>query len=164
MKLEIEMIPQTSFGCNLRERMTANQWNKIRNAIYERQDNKCAICGAIKGVDCKRLNAHELWEYDDKNHIQKLADIVALCDKCHNCIHIGRTEQVAKQLNDPSIMEDIINHYTKINNCSRTQFEKDKTLAYVDWLGRSTHEWKLDISHLKDMGFEEIFESIKKED
>ena len=163
MKLQIDLIPATSFGCNLRGMMKRSKWDIIRHAIYEKQNNCCAICGAVKGFDCERLNAHEVWEYNEDDEIQKLVDIIAVCDNCHNCIHYGRTEKIAFTEWKFWLIDETIKHYMKINNCSEEQFKKDYAKAWDTWLKRSSHNWTLDISHLKEMGFKEIYEIIKKE-
>ncbi len=151
MKLEIELIPQTAWGENLRSMFTASQWTKIRNAVYKKYNNKCTICGAEKGKDIKRLNAHEVWEFDDKTNKQILVNIIAVCDRCHGCIHYGRTQQTSKELNDPSILERINEHYMKINNCDEAKLTMDIFNAKLLWMQRSTKKWELDISKVFDI-------------
>ena len=160
MKLEIEMIPGTSFGNNLRKMMKKSQWDKIRKMVYEKCNNCCAICGAKKGVDCDILNAHEVWEFNDDTKTQKLANIIAVCNNCHNCIHYGRTTRVAIEEINFGLIIKTIKHYIKVNNCSLIHFLADKNYATHIWQKRSSHKWKLDISYLKDIGFEEVYNSI----
>lgn len=76
MKLTIELVPATSWGNNLRSRLPKKSWNAIRKRVYKEADFKCEICGGVgkrHPVEC-----HEVWEYDDVNHIQSLVGFVAL--------------------------------------------------------------------------------------
>ena len=84
MKLEIELVPETSWYNNLRKALPRSEWDKIRKEVYEKANNKCEIC-----QQDGRLNCHEKWSYDDEKNIQKLQGFQALCDKCHNIKHIG---------------------------------------------------------------------------
>jgi len=74
MKLEIELVPSTSWYSNLRKVLTIPEWTKLREEAYARSNYVCSICGN-KGV----LHAHEEWVYDDNQKIQTLDKIVALC-------------------------------------------------------------------------------------
>ena len=40
-----------------------------KNQDFEKEGRKCWICGA----ENTRLEVHEFWEYDNKNHIQKIS-------------------------------------------------------------------------------------------
>jgi len=40
--------------------------------------------------------------------------------------------------------EDLINHFCKVNNCSREDFEKHEEEAFRIWRERSKYEWKQD--------------------
>lgn len=45
LPLQIELVPKTAFGENLRKLLTQNEWDKIRKAVYQRANYKCEICG-----------------------------------------------------------------------------------------------------------------------
>lgn len=139
MKLGFELVPDSCWYSNLRSILSPAQWDVVRKEAYSRAGGKCMICGA----PCLRLEAHERWEYDDKNKIQKLADVVAICKSCHEVIHIGRTQLTGGE-------ERACAHFMKVNNCSYAEYRK--ALGEANTLHRErnkVNEWKLDISYLK---------------
>ncbi|MDE6586328.1 MAG: hypothetical protein K2K80_06595, partial [Clostridia bacterium] len=79
MKLEFEMVPDSCWYSNLRSILSKAQWDTVRQEARARAGGKCAICGA----QSKRLEAHEKWEYDEKNKIQRLKTVIAVCKSCH---------------------------------------------------------------------------------
>jgi len=147
-KLTIELVPSTVWFESIyqiyKRSHQENKWRKIKKEIFEKEGRKCWICGA----ENTRLEAHEFWEYDDKNHIQKLVAIHHLCSMCHKIKHIGfwcYTENGIRQLERAGLSrEDLINHFCRVNNCSRENFEKHERKAFKIWRERSKYEWKQD--------------------
>lgn len=134
LKLTIELVPATSWYDNLRKVLPKSEWDKIRKKIYANYDYRCAICGA-EG----RLNCHEVWEYDDKKHIQKLINFIALCEMCHLVKHIG----LAGILSSEGKLDynKIVKHFIKVNNCDEKTFVEHRKEAFDKWRERSQHEW-----------------------
>lgn len=96
------------------------------------------ICGATT----RRLEAHERWEYDEKNCVQKLADVVAVCHSCHEVIHIGRTQLLGGE-------ERACAHFMKVNGCTYAEYRK--SLGEANEAHRRHNkipEWKLDLGWL----------------
>ncbi len=97
------------------------------------------ICGKKTG----RLEAHERWEYDEENAVQKLADVVAVCRGCHEVIHIGRTQLMGRE-------REAEEHFMKVNGCSYAEYRKALGEANEAHRRRNrVAEWKLDLSYLK---------------
>lgn len=97
----------------------------------------------ICGKKTSRLEAHERWEYDEKNAVQRLADVVAVCRGCHEVIHIGRTQLMGKE-------RDAEEHFMKVNGCSYSEYRKALGEANEAHRRRNrVAEWKLDLSYLK---------------
>ena len=71
-RLNFQLVPDGCWYTNLRSALPKEVWDKLRRAAYARAGGRCMICGAGG-----RLEAHEVWSYDDEKHIQKLEDIVA---------------------------------------------------------------------------------------
>lgn len=141
-KLQIELIPKTSWYNNLRSNLKKSDWDKLRKEAYENCNHKCFICGS----EPKILDAHELWEFDDVNNIQKLVKIIALCKSCHGVIHFGHTQL-------RGYGNDAINHFMKVNECDFEDFEEHKDKAFEIWQKRSQVEWKVDMTLITDRGF-----------
>ncbi len=90
MKLTIELVPRTSFYVNIRSILSRREWELIRKDTLTKANNLCEICGGVSAT--RALDCHEVWEYDDLNHIQKLIKFIALCNRCHEVKHIGKAQ------------------------------------------------------------------------
>lgn len=95
------------------------------------------ICGA----PTSRLEAHEQWEYDDINCVQKLKNVVAVCRACHEVIHIGRTQLAGRE-------REACEHFMKVNGVSYAEYRKALGEANAKHRERSAKEWKIDVSEL----------------
>ncbi len=95
------------------------------------------------------MNCHEIWEYDDKRHIQKLAGFIALCNMCHHVKHIGLAGILASK--GKLDYERVIEHFIKVNDCDRSYFEKHREEAFVLWKKRSLSDWLVDLREYRDI-------------
>lgn len=145
LKLTIELIPESAWGENLRKYLPKEIWEKIRKEVFRKANYKCSICGK-RG----KLHCHEVWEYDDQNHILKLKGFMALCENCHLIKHWGMATILASE--GKIKLEDLIKHFMEVNNCDRLTFEEHKKEAIQKFNERSRYEWLIDISILKDKG------------
>lgn len=139
MKLDFEMVPDGCWYSNLRSILSPAQWDVVRRDAYSRAQGRCMICGA----PASRLEAHERWSYDEKNCVQKLETVVAVCKSCHEVIHIGRTSLTGGE-------ERACAHFMKVNGCSYAEYRKALGTATEAHRRRNAvAEWKLDVSWLK---------------
>lgn len=142
MELNIELVPKTSWWNNLRKVLPKAEWDRIRRKAYSYYGHRCGICGAHA-----RLNCHEIWSYDDDNHVQKLEGFIALCDMCHHVKHIGLAGILSNE--GKLDYEKVIEHFMKVNNCSRETFLEHRKEAFNVWASRSSHDWKIDFGNYK---------------
>jgi len=144
VKLSIELIPSNSYGNNLRGLLRGCTWDRLRKATYEEADHQCEICGSNGLAQGRkhRVEAHEVWSYDDENRIQTLERLQALCPLCHQAKHIGRSLSVGAGART-------VRHLAKVNRLTKEVAE--------DYINRSLEEhtlrshgdaWLLNISHL----------------
>lgn len=153
LKLTIELVPKTCWFSNVRAVVSKNQWKQLAAQVYSKAYNLCEICGGIgpkHPVEC-----HEIWHYDDKKLIQKLVGMVALCPNCHMVKHIGLAQIQNRG-------EQALRHLMKVNKMSRPKAEQYIIDCFQLWGSRSTKQWKLDISHLKDYGIDIKQIKVKK--
>ena len=135
-KLNFELVPDSCWYSNLRSLLTKGQWDALRKKAYARAGGKCMVCGAPS----KRLEAHEQWEYDEKNAVQRLKNIIAVCPACHAVIHIGRTQLKG----DIRAAEE---HFMKVNDCTYAEYRAALGEANAAHIRRNrVPEWGLDIS------------------
>lgn len=147
-RLFIDLVPKTSWAHNLSQQLPKSDWNKIRKHVYEQSNNVCEVCGCVgpKG----RVDAHERWAYDDKNRVQTLVKISALCPNCHMSSHMGFARVQKK--------EDIaMAHLAWVNLWTEEECDTHASNAFQVWFKRSQHEWKTDVSLLFD--YELVFSS-----
>lgn len=137
MKLQFELVPDSCWYSNLRSLLPAGGWDIIRKKAYARAGGRCMICGA----PTSRLEAHEQWEYDDINCVQKLKNVVAVCRACHEVIHIGRTQLAGRE-------REACEHFMKVNGVSYAEYRKALGEANAKHRERSAKEWKIDVSEL----------------
>jgi len=57
-------------------------------------------------------------------------------------------------------IKDVINHFCKVNNCTREEFEKHKEKAFRKWKERGRYKWKIDLG--KYTPSKEILEASKE--
>ena len=147
-KLTIELVPSTVWFSSIyriyEKSAQLDKWKKIKKELFKKEGRKCWICGA----ENIRLEAHEFWEYDDRNHIQKLVAIHHLCGMCHKVKHMGfwcYTSEGKRKLKEEGLTrEDLINHFCNVNNCTREDFERHEREAFRIWKVRSRYEWEQD--------------------
>lgn len=135
-KLNFQLVPDGCWFTNLRSALPREVWDKVRKIAYARAGGRCAICGSPG-----RLEAHEVWEYDDEKHIQLLSDIIAVCPACHEVIHIGRTSLMGRE-------KDAQAHFMEVNGCTQSEYHAALGEANRVHAERSRHEWVTDISFL----------------
>lgn len=140
VKLSVELVPQTCWYSNVRSEVSGDAWDRLRKRVYEDAEHRCEICsgqGDRHPVEC-----HEVWHYDDVNHIQRLVRMIALCPRCHEVKHFGLSESLGKGKK--------VFWWLKAVN----QWSQEETDAYLDeaaeiWGRRSDYDWTLDVSVLE---------------
>ena len=138
MELTIELVPSTVWYSSLYRLLPREVWDKIRNEIIKNNGRKCQVCGETEG----KMNLHEIWEYDDVKHVQKLDGFILLCEMCHHVKHIGLAGILANE--GKLDYNEVIEHFCKVNDCTKKEFEKHRTEAFDVWQKRSEYEWKQD--------------------
>ncbi|MBR2337510.1 MAG: hypothetical protein IKA61_06175 [Clostridia bacterium] len=148
-KLKFEIVPDGCWYSNLRACLPKKDWDYVRKDAYKRADGKCMICKRTVA----RLEAHERWSYDEKNGIQKLEDVIAVCHACHSVIHIGRTQLLGDE-------DKAIEHFKGVNKCSYADYIRELGKANEEHRRRNlVPEWSTDMRKL-----EEILNQAKNKD
>jgi hypothetical protein len=137
-RLTTELVPRGSWYDNMRSVLPKTEWDKLRKSVYAEYDHRCGICGAEA-----RLNCHEIWEYDDQQHIQTLRGFIALCDWCHHVKHLGLAGILADE--GKLDYEKVVQHFMIVNGCDRTAFEDYKHQVFAQWRARSQHKWTVNL-------------------
>ena len=137
--LTFEMVPEDCWYSNLRSILKPKDWDIVRRDAYARAKGRCQICGAFT----TRLEAHEVWSYDEEKALQKLEDVVALCRNCHEVKHISRTQLIGRG-------REAMEHFQKVNECSQMEFHAALAKANEEYFRRNRIEgWVTDVSWLE---------------
>lgn len=143
LKLTIELVPRTAWTNNVRAILTSQQWRILAGIVSDRAYNVCQICG---GVGPKHpVECHEIWEYNEKTKVRRLAGMLALCPDCHMVKHFGFARVQGKE-------EQALKHFMKINGLKKKEAQAEIAKAFDVWRKRSTVDWELDLSGLKKYG------------
>ena len=89
------------------------------------------------------MDCHEIWHYDDTEHVQTIAGFLALCKWCHHIKHLGFAAVL--QSRGELDYECLIRHFMTVNQCSRATFLKHRDEAFDQWEARSRHQWRVDL-------------------
>ena len=140
--LTVELVPAPQWGDNLRSHLSKAQWDKLRKEVYKKANYRCEICGG-KGnrwpVEC-----HEIWHYDEEKKQQVLVGMIALCPKCHEVKHIGRSMSTGKG-------ERATRHLMKVNQWSYSDAQYYIEAVFEQWHRRNRFDWTIDISWLNSI-------------
>lgn len=143
MKLTIELVPRTSWYENVRKVASEQRWREIRNECYNKAGHKCEICGQTgieQGYD-HNVECHEIFEYDDTKHVQKLKGFIALCPHCHKVKHAGLA-----QINGEE--ELVLRKLMEVNNMSEIAAIDYLSESFYIWEQRSVYDWTVDLTYL----------------
>lgn len=140
--LTIELVPSTCWYSNVRSEVSKEEWEVLKKRTYRQANYCCEVCGG-KG-DKHPVECHEIWHYDDKQLVQTLIGLIALCPACHECKHIGyaRTQGRGKIA---------AAHLARVNGWTEPQADIYINQCFEIWQKRSQVQWQLDISYLNQM-------------
>ena len=139
-KLTIELVPETCWFSNVRSEVTPKVWEILKTLTFQKANDHCETCGGQGSrhpVEC-----HEVWDYNDTQHLQTLVRLIALCPACHECKHIGFACSRGRG-------EIAAAHLARVNRWSIS-----RTNDYIEscaqlWQTRSQFQWTLDISYIE---------------
>ncbi len=140
LKLELELIPRSSFFENLRSLFPASEWDILRRDCYKKANYRCEICGG-RG-DFHPVECHEIWSYDFKESEQKLEGLIALCPSCHQVKHWGLSQM-------RGLEEKCLDHFCKVNQLSKKEAIPYIRQSFKDWEEKSMFDWKINIDKFK---------------
>lgn len=135
-KIHIELVPKTCFFTNVRSQVAPEDWDIIRKQAYKNSNYRCDVCG-----DKGKMEAHEIWHYDDHKLIQKLAGITCVCSHCHQLYHLGYASTQGK-------LPQAITRLSRINNWKKEETESYVEAVFEIWYKRSQKQWILDLTLL----------------
>ena len=156
-KLTCELVPRTCFYSNVRSVLPTSVWDKLRKESYAKAKFKCEICkgsGLDQGYK-HALECHEIWDYDDLNHVQTLTGLISLCPTCHQVKHIGRSIAIGKQ-------DVCFQQLAKVNKWTQKEIEEHISSSFQLHKERSKYQWSLDLSLLTTEPYNIVLKKTKE--
>lgn len=140
-RLSVELVPRGCAGENLRSILSADDWQSLRKLVSLSSAGRCSVCGGV-GPEWP-VELHEIWEYQDDSHTQRLAGLTTLCPACHESTHLGHAAQRGRE-------RQALAHLAQANG-----WDMDRTRHYVSRemqrvRERSGYTWTQDLSWLSE--------------
>lgn len=136
--LTIELVPRPLWRKSLKQLLPRQRWDALRRQVYRQYHHQCQACGATDTI----MYCHEIWAYDDDQHVQRPEDLSALCELCHHCTHLGYAEKEARA--GKLDMEALIRHLCRVTGFSPEDFDVLREAAFEQWAYRSEFTWTQD--------------------
>lgn len=145
-----DLIPQTSWGANLCNMLTAASWDALRQGAFALTGSRCEICGVRQGLEC-----HEEWEYHEPNGlekvpegymalgVQRLVRLMPLCDDCHETYHLGFAYARGR-------LAERLQRIAAFNRWSQHEVDAYYDFIGARWKRRNQYMWALDVSAVSD--------------
>jgi hypothetical protein len=143
-KLKPALVPRPLWGRSLYRKLPRKQWQALRRSVLEAAANTCAYCAAVYE---KNMVCHEVWAYDDLNHVATLTAFEIGCRDCDSVSHFGHTLVSAGDdaLDDRG--DHVIAQLMKVNGISEREAHKLLDDAFGKWMDRSKHKtWAIQIA------------------
>lgn len=139
--LRVELIPRGCAFDTLRSTLSADDWQSLRKRVSLKSAGRCSVCGGV-GPEWP-VELHEIWEYLDDSHTQRLAGLTTLCPACHESTHLGHAAQRGRE-------RQALAHLAQVNG-----WDMDRTRHYVSRemqrvRERSGYTWTQDLSWLSE--------------
>lgn len=143
--LNVDSIPDSNWGGSLANLLLASSWQAIRQSYVDSTGNKCTICGYPSPGD-KSIDCHEIWEYHRPKRgnvgIQRLINIVPVCDTCHLMFHLGLA-------NIRGHLDATLARLSWVNRWNGSEVDEYYKYQGNKWHQRNEYSWMLDVSALK---------------
>jgi hypothetical protein len=134
-ELCVDLTPTTVYHKSIDNYLDRHHWNRIKNKVFSRANNKCELCNA----DNVPLEVCERWDYETEIHTRYLVNLIAHCDMCKkvNDLHLNSNELQAKE------------HLCKVRNFTNDEYNKHIDEAVNVLRNRSKYNWSSDMSLVK---------------
>ena len=144
--LSFAFVPRSLKEKGLQSALNYTEWDSLQNNIDSQE--KCCICGQ----KALAMYVQEFWDYDDKNHIQLLRKVGGVCEDCFRVFNADYCEHGSYSYSDNDL-EEVLNHYASVNECSHEKAESDYSQALKIWEERNKYQWKqqIDMEMVKKM-------------
>lgn len=142
-KLRVELVPSTCWASNVRAYMTEHYWRKLSRETIEMGESRCEVCRG-RPRRGQSVHCHEVWLYDEAQHVQELLRLRALCPMCHYVTHLGRSIELGYE-------RQATGWLARVNNWNAKAVAWYVDAVFTQWRERSRFEWALDLRVLDEV-------------
>ena len=135
--LQLTLIPASCWYRHVPYLVTDETWQRLQQWSWQQAGYRCEVCQQPLQA---KVPCHELWKFDDRNLVQYLFGIQALCPDCyqvHQIAHLSIEQTQAA-----------LEHMAIVNQWSRTKAYDHFRLSIMALEDRSRYRWTLDVSWL----------------
>lgn len=131
LKLMIEPIPRSSAMASLAKLLPKQEWDNLRRKVYRQARYRCQVCGKDG-----RLNAHEVWQFNERTGFQFLMGFNCRCADCHGIAHLlnVRNDQISSRL---------AQHFMQVNKVGSEEFRSHLKVARSRQAQLDAREWHI---------------------
>src|ERR1700733_15150264 len=152
-KPSIQPVPAPLWYQNLRTYLGPYRWYKLRRAVINSRNLNCEVCG-VAVTESRKLMAHEVWAYSYRSGsgIARVKRLALVCWFCHSCEHFALTQKlVGLGVLTQRAIDETIDHFCRLNQVPRRQFDICYTLAMAEWEHLSGKQWVVDWGKFKPL-------------
>lgn len=145
LRLVPALVPAPLWGRSVHNALTRKKWEALRRTVLANSGNTCRHCDAQyeSGMVC-----HEVWEYDDADHVATLAQLIIVCRDCNSVLHLGKSLLIGQKGGMSGVVdrgEQAVRHLMRVNSISDTEARSLITNAFKTHKARSRHNWRVEI-------------------
>lgn len=130
-RLPMDFQPLFMAGYSLRKRDKSHWENFVKPSVVPRKQPVCSVCGFVAESKQGLIHADEVWSFAEPPKVL-LTDIRPLCVHCHEAKDFGDLlRRIREGKARASMTSTVMEHYCRINGCSRDDFDEDVKAAFA---------------------------------
>jgi hypothetical protein len=176
-------LPKAARKQNLWQVFDDHSWSYIREAVRMATGNRCKICGSAGGKlietvfteeshKSKSVECHEVWDWevlDEERSIgvQKLREILVLCNDCHMMFHedYAVSKAFAQGKDGDEVRDFLRERMEHVTGLDTAQITAQRASEREIQDGRENIQtWLMDLSYLQEQNNLNVVEPVLKSD
>jgi hypothetical protein len=120
-------------GHSLRKRDRSHWQSTVQPSVAPRKRPVCSVCGFVAETKRALIHADEVWSFPEPPRVI-LTDIRPLCIYCHDAKdYADLLRRIREGKTKASMASTAMEHYCRINACSRDDFDEDVKAALATY-------------------------------
>lgn len=116
----MEKINNIHVASKYEEYLKTEQFNKIRQEVFSRDNHKCVICGSTENLQAHHLTYINVYQEDTQ-------DLITLCRQCHSIYHaIEKKREAVEEIYKRKRWNEQSKEYEQIQKEQLYEYEREK--------------------------------------